>query len=174
MGVLPRGYDTATDSLRSSLRVDMAMTSGAQGEGSIGCAMCADGCSAYPMIAMLLIGCTLFSRNSLSGQPELQQSLMKLPVLVGLFSDVSHCIIFSPSGRSAASTGLFGLDRVFSGHQLTLKQVWLYMVLLAKLPREVRMTPAIWTSSIKGIAFGLPVATVLKLVWLFGLGRDVV
>ena len=44
---------------------------------------------AYPMIGALLIGCTLFARNSLRGQPVLQQRLMKLPIYVALGSDVS-------------------------------------------------------------------------------------
>lgn len=44
---------------------------------------------AYPMIAALFIGCTIFARNSLKGQPALQQRLVKLPVYIGLASDVS-------------------------------------------------------------------------------------
>lgn len=54
------------------------------------------------------------------------------------------------------------------------QQAWLYGVLLLKLPREVLFNPALWTPGIKGIAFGLPVATALKAVWLLGIGRDVV
>lgn len=50
---------------------------------------------AFPMIASLFIGCTLFARNSLAGQPVLQQRLMKLPIYVGLFSDVSP--VLSPT-----------------------------------------------------------------------------
>jgi hypothetical protein len=42
------------------------------------------------MIAFLFIGCTLFARNSLRGQPVLQQRVMKLPIYAGLYSDVSH------------------------------------------------------------------------------------
>jgi hypothetical protein len=41
------------------------------------------------MIAGMFIGCTLFARNALKGQPMLQQRLMKLPLFAGLFSDVS-------------------------------------------------------------------------------------
>ena len=53
-------------------------------------------------------------------------------------------------------------------------KVWLYTTLLSLLPSEVVYTPALCTPSNKGIAYGLPVATALKLVWLFGIGRDVV
>lgn len=41
------------------------------------------------MIAGLFIGCTLFARNSLRGQPKLQQRLIKLPIYLGLMSDVN-------------------------------------------------------------------------------------
>lgn len=41
------------------------------------------------MILLLFIGSTLFARNSLKGQPILQQRLMKLIVWTGLYSDVS-------------------------------------------------------------------------------------
>jgi hypothetical protein len=49
---------------------------------------------AYPMIMVLLIGCVLFARNSLKGQPKLQQRLVKLAVYVALGSDVSS---YTPS-----------------------------------------------------------------------------
>lgn len=49
-----------------------------------------------------------------------------------------------------------------------------YAALATKLPKQVLFNPSLWTSSIKGIVYGLPVATLLKLVWLFGIGRDVV
>jgi hypothetical protein len=48
-----------------------------------------------------------------------------------------------------------------------------YVAFATKLPSQVLWNPAIWTSAIKGIAYGLPVATLLKLAWVFGLGRDV-
>jgi hypothetical protein len=48
------------------------------------------------MIAMLFIGCILFARNSLAGQPVLQQRLVKLPIYAGIFSDVSCVILSSP------------------------------------------------------------------------------
>ena len=54
------------------------------------------------------------------------------------------------------------------------RQLWLYAVLLSTLPRAVVVDRSQWTPSISGIAFGLPVATALKLVWLMGVGRDVV
>jgi len=44
------------------------------------------------MIACLFIGCTLFARNQLKGQPALQQRLVKLPIYVGLASDVSAAL----------------------------------------------------------------------------------
>ena len=116
---------------------------------------------AYPMIAALFIGCTLFARNSLAGQPKLQQRLVKLPVYIGLASDVS---LLSPSAFS-------------SDHSLIkplVNQVWLYSIVLFKLPRAVLFDSSIWTPSIKGLIYGLPAATLLKLVWLFGIGRDVV
>jgi hypothetical protein len=34
--------------------------------------------------------------------------------------------------------------------------------------------PKLWTSATSGLLYGLPVATLLKLVWVFGIGRDVV
>lgn len=55
-----------------------------------------------------------------------------------------------------------------------MKQVWLYTILFTKLPKAVLYNTAVWTPSIKGIAYGLPLATALKAVWLFGIGRDVV
>ncbi|CDZ97597.1 hypothetical protein [Phaffia rhodozyma] len=71
--ILPAGYDRATDGLASSLRVQIATTTGAQ---------------AYPVIAILFIGGTLFARNRLKGLPRLQQGLMKLIIYAGLFSHV--------------------------------------------------------------------------------------
>lgn len=41
------------------------------------------------MIIILFLGITLFARNSLAGQPELQQKIMRLPIAAGLLSDVS-------------------------------------------------------------------------------------
>jgi hypothetical protein len=41
------------------------------------------------MIMVLLIGCVLFAKNSLRGQPKLQQRLVKLAVYTALGSDVS-------------------------------------------------------------------------------------
>ena len=51
-------------------------------------------------------------------------------------------------------------------------QIWLYAVLFFKLPQEVLHNTSLWTPAIRGIAFGLPAATVLKLCWIFGIGRD--
>jgi hypothetical protein len=66
-------------------------------------------------------------------------------------------------------------ERVWNHFELAAhSQAWLYGVLLLKLPREVLLNPALWTPGIRGIAFGLPVATALKMVWLLGIGRDVV
>jgi hypothetical protein len=48
------------------------------------------------MIGALLVGCVLFARNSLRGQPKLQQRLVSLAVYVALASDVS----FSPPSPS--------------------------------------------------------------------------
>jgi hypothetical protein len=48
------------------------------------------------MIAMLFIGCILFARNSLAGQPVLQQRLVRLPIYAGILSDVSRDISSSP------------------------------------------------------------------------------
>ncbi|KAI9638281.1 uncharacterized protein MKK02DRAFT_42671 [Dioszegia hungarica] len=123
-GLLPPGFDLATDGLNKSLRVEMAGLSSAH---------------AFPMIASLFIGCTLFARNSLAGQPVLQQRLMKLPIYVGLFSDIC-----------------------------------LYAIQFTKLPSAVLYNPKLWTSATSGLLYGLPVATLLKLVWVFGIGRDVV
>ena len=103
------------------------------------------------MILVLFVSCVVFARNSLRGQPVLQQRLVYLPVLVGLGSDV----------------------RLARRPSLT-SQLWLYAVLLSTLPRAVVLDRSQWTSSISGIAFGLPVATALNLVWLLGIGRDVV
>jgi hypothetical protein len=44
--------------------------------------------------------------------------------------------------------------------------------LIYKLPNEMLLDRGLWTDSFKGMIFGLPVATVLKLVWVFGIGRD--
>jgi hypothetical protein len=52
-------------------------------------------------------------------------------------------------------------------------QIWLYAVLIFKLPQEVLWNTSLWTPAIKGIAFGLPAATLLKMCWIFGIGRDV-
>ena len=43
-----------------------------------------------------------------------------------------------------------------------------------KLPSSVLWNPAVWTPNIKGVIYGLPVATTLKLLWVFEIGRDVV
>lgn len=40
------------------------------------------------MIILLFVGCTLFARNSLRGQPKLQQQLVNLIVFTGFLSDV--------------------------------------------------------------------------------------
>ena len=51
--------------------------------------------AAYPMVLFMFVGCTIFARSALRGQPKLQQSLMKLPIYTALFSDVSvfqHCL----------------------------------------------------------------------------------
>lgn len=71
---MPNGYDKATDSLKSSARVELTTTLGAQ---------------SYLMIAAMFIGVVLFAKFSLHGQPRLQQKLVKLPIYVGLFSDAS-------------------------------------------------------------------------------------
>lgn len=55
------------------------------------------------MIAALFIGCTLFARNSLKGQPKLQQRLVKLPIYCGLLSDVRSA---PPSGMGLVSVHL--------------------------------------------------------------------
>ena len=43
-----------------------------------------------------------------------------------------------------------------------------------KLPPQVLLSPSLWTPSIRGIMYGIPVASALKLLWIFGVGRDVV
>jgi hypothetical protein len=55
-----------------------------------------------------------------------------------------------------------------------MRQAWLFAVLFSKLPSEVLRNSELWTPSIAGILYGLPVATALKLLWVFGIGRDVV
>lgn len=49
-----------------------------------------------------------------------------------------------------------------------------YLTFALVLPRELLLNPSLWTPAIKGIAYGLPVASVIKLAWIFGMGRDVV
>jgi hypothetical protein len=49
-----------------------------------------------------------------------------------------------------------------------------YTTFATKLPSSILWNPAVWTPNIKGIIYGLPVATTLKLLWVFGIGRDVV
>jgi hypothetical protein len=49
-----------------------------------------------------------------------------------------------------------------------------YLTFALVLPRELLLNPSLWTPAIKGIAYGLPVASVIKLAWVFGMGRDVV
>jgi len=49
-----------------------------------------------------------------------------------------------------------------------------YTTFATKLPASILWNPAVWTPNIKGIIYGLPVATALKLLWVFGIGRDVV
>lgn len=72
-GILPPGFDKATDDLKSSKRIEMVYANNAQ---------------TYPIIAITFIGCTLFARNCLKGQPRLQQRLMLIPIAAGLLSDV--------------------------------------------------------------------------------------
>ena len=43
------------------------------------------------MIIFMFVGSVLFARNSLKGQPRLQQRLVNLIVFTGFFSDV--CIV---------------------------------------------------------------------------------
>jgi hypothetical protein len=47
------------------------------------------------MILFMFVGCTIFARTALRGQPKLQQSLMKLPIYTALFSDVG--VFFIPT-----------------------------------------------------------------------------
>lgn len=46
--------------------------------------------------------------------------------------------------------------------------------LALKLPPQVLWHTSAWTPPIKGIAMGIPFATTWKLLWIFGVGRDVV
>jgi hypothetical protein len=57
------------------------------------------------MIAALLIGCTLFARNSLRGQPKLQQKLVGLAVYTALASDVSPYLRFAREKRLTRRLG---------------------------------------------------------------------
>jgi len=93
MEVIPAGYDKATDGIMSSARIELAGTTNAQ---CMSHAHELAGYSAqdiaYPMIGALLVGCVLFARNSLRGQPKLQQRLVNLAVYVALASDVSSSV----------------------------------------------------------------------------------
>ena len=89
---IPGGYDKATDGIVDSLRIELAGTMNAQCTSWV--AGSATNQIAYPMIMSLLIGCVLFARNSLRGQPKLQQRLVKLAVYTALGSDVSHFLPF--------------------------------------------------------------------------------
>ena len=43
---------------------------------------------------------------------------------------------------------------------------------LVKFPRDLVWDFSRWPSDTKGAFFGIPVVSVWKLIWLFGLGRD--
>jgi len=92
MKAIPDGYDKATDGIVGSLRIELAGTMNAQCTSSV--SVSAADKIAYPMIMVLLIGCVLFARNSLKGQPKLQQRLVKLAVYTALSSDVSAFLQF--------------------------------------------------------------------------------
>lgn len=49
---------------------------------------CLSTSAGYPMIILLFVGGVLFARNSLRGQPKLQQRLVNLIVFTGFVSDV--------------------------------------------------------------------------------------
>jgi hypothetical protein len=92
MEAIPAGYDKATDGIVGSLRIELAGTMNAQ---CLSFVPVSDADKiAYPMIMVLLIGCVLFARNSLRGQPKLQQRLVKLAVYTALGSDVSVVLTF--------------------------------------------------------------------------------
>jgi hypothetical protein len=95
MEAIPDGYDKATDGIVRSLRIELAGTMNAQCTSFVPISA-ADGI-AYPMIMVLLIGCVLFARKSLRGQPKLQQRLVKLAVYTALGSDVSPFLPFVES-----------------------------------------------------------------------------
>ena len=118
------------------------------------------------MILFMFVGCTIFARSALRGQPKLQQSLMKLPIYTALFSDVRvfRCLLL----------WLLRVTRKQLTLALNVRQAWLFAVLFSKLPSDVLRNSALWTPSIAGILYGLPVATAIKLLWVFGIGRDVV
>jgi len=92
MKAIPDGYDKATDGIVGSLRIELAGTMNAQCTSPF--PVPAADKIAYPMIMVLLIGCVLFARNSLKGQPKLQQRLVKLAVYTALGSDVSPFLPF--------------------------------------------------------------------------------
>lgn len=122
------------------------------------------------MIAALFIGCTLFARNSLNGQPKLQQRLIKLPIICGLASDVRPLLFIIK---------YFGCALRYYSHPHmrtanTSPQFWLYGIILTKIPKTVLYDTSAWTPSMQGMIYGLPVATILKGLWLAGVGRDVV
>jgi hypothetical protein len=87
MEAIPDGYDNTTDGIKESLRIELAGTMNAQSTSSV--PISAADKIAYPMIMVLLIGCVLFAKNSLRGQPQLQQRLVELAVYTALGSDVS-------------------------------------------------------------------------------------
>lgn len=122
------------------------------------------------MIAALFIGCTLFARNSLKGQPKLQQRLIKLPIICGLASDVRPFLFAIQYFCSTLSYYAHSDIRTAD----ILPQFWLYGIILTKIPKAVLYDTSAWTPSMQGMIYGLPVATLLKGVWLAGVGRDVV
>ncbi|ORX38731.1 hypothetical protein BD324DRAFT_650075 [Kockovaella imperatae] len=73
LGSLPNGYDRATDGLETSLRHEIT--------GSLNASM-------YLMVMVCFMGNILIAKYAAKGNPRLQQTIVKLPIYVGLVSDV--------------------------------------------------------------------------------------
>jgi len=98
MKAIPDGYDKATDGIVGSLRIELAGTMNAQCMPWVPVTVADQ--IAYPVIMVLLVGCVAFARNSLRGQPKLQQRLVKLAVYSALSSDVRPFLQFVKSANA--------------------------------------------------------------------------